>query len=193
MGFEYSIKNSRRSRKVKIGIAGGQVVVTAPPRASLGYLNEIVRRHRAWIERALAKQQKLIAGMTLARERVDREEFFKKAERLSRQWHQTVSAPRGARFNKLSVRKMRSRWGSCSPDGNVSINLLLGHLPDGLLEYVIVHELCHLVHHNHSKNFWLLVAKHLPEYQTRKRELHRYGYLLKAAVPVRAAASYVIK
>jgi predicted metal-dependent hydrolase len=89
----------------------------------------------------------------------------------------------GVHVQKVSVRKMRSRWGSCSRDGNISINLLLGHLPDGLLEYVVVHELCHLVHHSHSHAFWMLLKTYLPDFKQSKMALCKYGYLLRQKKP----------
>lgn len=181
MPFEYRVRRTNRSRKIKIGVDGGEVVVTAPTRVSEAYLEKVVLRHSGWIEKALLKQQKLVAGVKLKNEVVDRKEFLNKVKLLVFEKHQIVSKPAGGRINKVSVRKMRSRWGSCSREGNISINLLLGHLPDELLIYVVVHELCHLVHHNHSKNFWSLVAAHLPDHKLRKRELRRYGHLLKAS------------
>ncbi len=179
MGLEYSIKNSTRSRKIRIAVSGGQVIVTAPIRESRVSLDEAVRRHEKWIEAALNKQRKMTAGLTLANAVVDRSTFLTQVTALTADWYKKVAEPHGTRLNRVSVRRMRSRWGSCAPGGNISINLLLGHLPNTLLEYVVIHELAHLVHHNHSKSFWALVASHLPNHQELKRELRRYGSLLK--------------
>jgi len=179
------VKRTNRSRKIKIGIYGGKVIVTAPERAHEAFLRDAVLRHKDWIERALIKHKKLTDGIIVPNKIVDRKEFTKKVEALTQTISKFVSAPHGVSFNKISVRKMRSRWGSCSKDGNISINLLLGHLPDTLLEYVIIHELCHLVHHNHSRAFWALVAEHLPDHKLRKSELRRYAHLLKTPDGIR--------
>ncbi|HRR34695.1 MAG TPA: M48 family metallopeptidase [Kiritimatiellia bacterium] len=72
---------------------------------------------------------------------------------------------------KLTLRKMRSRWGSCSVDGRVTLNTELARLPYRLVEYVAVHELCHLVHHNHSPAFYFQVASCLPDWRQRRDEL----------------------
>jgi hypothetical protein len=72
---------------------------------------------------------------------------------------------------KVTVRKYRARWGSCNSRGEVSFNYLLMMTPLFVIDYVIVHELCHLVHLNHSQHFWQLVAQHFPEYKTAKQWL----------------------
>ncbi|MGL5914578.1 MAG: M48 family metallopeptidase [Bacteroidales bacterium] len=63
----------------------------------------------------------------------------------------------GFLFNKISIKNMRSRWGSCSSRNNLNFSLYLMHLPNELIDYVILHELCHTVHHNHSVHFWKLL------------------------------------
>lgn len=63
----------------------------------------------------------------------------------------------GLKFNKLCIKNLSSRWGSCSGKNNINLNLHLMNLPEYLIDYVILHELAHTVHHNHSKNFWDLL------------------------------------
>ncbi len=65
----------------------------------------------------------------------------------------------GFKFNKISVRNAKTRWGSCSGLNNISLNIQLMRLPDYLIDYVILHELCHTVEKNHGKNFWFLLDK----------------------------------
>lgn len=69
----------------------------------------------------------------------------------------------------IKIRQYRSRWGSCNNRGELSFNYLLMMLPNYVIDYVIVHELCHLQHLNHSKAFWQLVAKHFPNYRQAKQ------------------------
>ncbi len=80
----------------------------------------------------------------------------------------TPDQPQGLR---LTVRPMRSRWGSCSVDGHVTLNAELVRLPRRLVEYVAVHELCHLIHHNHSAAFYFQLASCLPDWRQRRTEL----------------------
>ena len=64
----------------------------------------------------------------------------------------------------IKIRQYRARWGSCNSRGELSFNYLLMMLPMSVINYVVIHELCHLRHLNHSKEFWQLVAKHFPSY-----------------------------
>ena len=75
----------------------------------------------------------------------------------------------GVAYPKLSIRAMTSRWGSCKPNGGkITLNLELLHKPKECLEYVVVHELAHFIHPNHSKDFWNLVENMMPDYKKRK-------------------------
>jgi hypothetical protein len=76
-------------------------------------------------------------------------------------------------YNKISIKKMSSRWGSCSTNGNISINLKLINFPLKYLEYVVVHEVCHLVQPNHSVHFWNEVVKLYPNYKTIRKEMKK--------------------
>lgn len=85
-------------------------------------------------------------------------------------------APRFALFPKsLRIKTQKSRWGSCGPNNDINLNWLLMLAPPAVLEYVIVHELCHIKHKNHSQDFWRLVEKHLPDYPERRRWLKQNG------------------
>ena len=76
--------------------------------------------------------------------------------------------------SSFKVRKYKARWGSCTSHGELSFNYLLKMLPTWVIDYVIIHELCHLKHMNHSTAFWQLVAKHCPEYQAAKNWLLKH-------------------
>jgi predicted metal-dependent hydrolase len=176
MPFAYAVKRLGRSRHVRIAVHSDlSVVVSAPIRASDEYVAKVVESKREWIEKSLAKFRKLSAGLELEKETVDRKEF----ERLSGNRIDFWARIMDVRPRKISVRRNKSRWGSCSRSGNISINIILGHLPEKLLDYVVVHELSHLVHHNHSKLFWSLVGIHIPDFKNLKIELKKYGHLLR--------------
>jgi predicted metal-dependent hydrolase len=93
-----------------------------------------------------------------------------------------VSHDRGLPFARSTVRLARSRWGSCSRLGVISLNARLLLLPPHLVDYVLVHELCHTRVPNHSPAFWRLVAQHCPTYPNHRRELHAAGRRLPAWV-----------
>ena len=89
-----------------------------------------------------------------------------------------ATAALGVTASKITIRNQRSRWGSCSASGALSFNwrLLLG--PADVLDYVVWHEACHLVHHDHSARFWGLLAAHRPDYRREQRWLRRHGATL---------------
>jgi predicted metal-dependent hydrolase len=78
----------------------------------------------------------------------------------------------------IRIKRMKSRWGSCGPHNDLNINLLLAFAPDSVLEYVVVHELCHIRERNHAPAFWQLVARHLPDYTQQRRWLKANGSAL---------------
>lgn len=76
------------------------------------------------------------------------------------------------------VRFMRSQWGSCSASGQIVLNTHLVKVPERLIDYVVLHELCHLVHHDHSHRFYGLMGAHMPDWQNRRTDLDTYLPLL---------------
>jgi predicted metal-dependent hydrolase len=72
---------------------------------------------------------------------------------------QQLAAQHGFQYKKLSIRSSRTCWGSCSPDNSINLSLHLMHLPDHLIDYIILHELCHTVHKNHGAAFWALLDR----------------------------------
>jgi predicted metal-dependent hydrolase len=75
----------------------------------------------------------------------------------------------------ISIKNYKSKWGSCCADGSIQFNWRLAMAPKSVIEYVIIHELCHLIHPNHSKDYWQTVAKFCPTYQQEKQWLKENG------------------
>jgi predicted metal-dependent hydrolase len=70
-----------------------------------------------------------------------------------------LAKEKGFEYNRCTVRNVHSRWGSCNAQGNISLSIYLAQLPDDLIDYVLLHELCHTVEMNHSERFWALMDK----------------------------------
>jgi predicted metal-dependent hydrolase len=86
----------------------------------------------------------------------------------------SAACPEGLR---LTVRSMKTRWGSCSPDGHITLSAELVHVPRRLIDYVIVHELCHLVRLDHSKAYYFQLARCLPDWRQRRQELQTRAWV----------------
>lgn len=97
----------------------------------------------------------------------------------------------GGQYTSITIRDQKTRWGSCSSRGTLSFNYRLIFAPPQVLDYVVVHELCHLTHMNHSKDFWNKVASVMPEYKVYRLWLKEHGqeltltrYLEQKGIPV---------
>lgn len=98
----------------------------------------------------------------------------------------------GGHYTSIAIRDQKTRWGSCSSLGTLSFNYRLIFAPSKVLDYVVVHELCHLTHMNHSKNFWGMVERIMPDYKEYRQWLKEHGcelnlvsYLEKQQIPVK--------
>ena len=81
----------------------------------------------------------------------------------------------GVSYGRVAIRDQKSRWGSCSAKHNLNFNWKLIMAPPQALEYVVIHELCHLIEFNHSARFWRLVESRMPEYEAWKKWLKAHG------------------
>lgn len=87
----------------------------------------------------------------------------------------------GGCYTRITIRDQKTRWGSCSSTGTLSFNYRLMFAPPRVLDYVVVHELCHLTHMNHSRDFWNLVATVMPDYKQYRTWLKEHGQELNIA------------
>ena len=90
-------------------------------------------------------------------------------------WLADVAQEMGVSYKQVSIRLQKKRWGSCSTQGNINLNAALLFLPDYLVRHVLIHELTHLKHHNHSAAFWSAVEKFEPEYKKHRKLLKQLG------------------
>ena len=81
----------------------------------------------------------------------------------------------GKKPKSIKVQKLENKWGSCTPSGDIVFNWRIISAPHSVIDYVVVHELCHLLEHNHSENFWKLVSRIIPEFKKHKEWLKYNG------------------
>ncbi|MEJ0053880.1 MAG: SprT family zinc-dependent metalloprotease [bacterium] len=183
--IEYTLRESNQARAVRITVrADGSVSVTKPVRVSLRLAEKFVEEKQEWIEKTRERFAKRRAN---GKDRVVLPKLRRgtSTRREAVRTIRTLIGERLAHFNReygykvgtISIRDQKTRWGSCSLKGNLSFNYRLLYLPPTHRDYVIVHELCHIKEHNHSKAFWLLVGRTIPDARAIRREL-RSGYSL---------------
>ena len=107
-----------------------------------------------------------------------RREGIERAKRIFPERTAYFALRMGVDYGRITIREQKTRWGSCSSKGNLNFNWKLILAPPEVLDYVVVHELCHLKKMNHSKAFWDEVGKVMPEYETYKLWLKENGWKL---------------
>ncbi len=174
-----------KSRRKTIGISldrDGNVIVRAPVFCTRRAIEKAVREAEGWIEKTRAKLAKVKAEAegAGALSEADIRKLGAEMRRALPMKLEHYSKLLGVRYGRVSVRSQRSKWGSCSAKGNLSFNCLLMLAPEEVLDYVIVHELCHLKHMDHSKEFWAEVESVDPDHKAHKKWLRDHGGALMA-------------
>lgn len=155
------------------------ITVRAPYRMSDSEIRRFVEEKSSWI----TKHRKLMAERqrNAAQEQEEcltAEELSKLAKEALRYIPQRAAfyAPLvKANYGRITIRNQRSRWGSCSSKGNLNFNCLLMLMPPEVIDYVVVHELCHRLEMNHSERFWREVERVLPDYKIHRKWLRENG------------------
>ena len=160
--------------------ADGSLLVRAPLRMSTPRIRRFVEDHRGWIEMQLQKRAALPAAQKLS---ADELAALRKTAKCYFARRAACYAPLlGVSFGQIRIRCQKTKWGSCSAKGNLNFNLLLMLAPEAVRDYVVVHELCHLLEMNHSARFWQNVERVLPDYASRRKWLKDHGLELMARV-----------
>ncbi len=165
--IEYKLRLHARAKSLRLSVyADGQIVVTRPRYISSRLAERMIREKQSWLIDKIDTMSKE-KNMPLGSYETDKREAGKLIILRLKYFSELYQL----KYQKISVRNQRTRWGSCSRQGNLNFNYRLLHLPSNLRDYIIVHELCHLQEFNHSKKFWELVARAIPDYIKIKKEL----------------------
>lgn len=144
LGRQYRLKIQKGDPGVKL--TGKFLTVTCPDK------NDIIQ-----IEKLVTNWLKHQAKLKFA-DRLERQQYILQREKIT--------------MNHLMIRKIQNRWGSCTKKGNIVLNIELIHAPVNCIDYVIIHELCHLKHHNHGPKFWRMLGTYCEDWSKRKNKLN---------------------
>ena len=170
------IKSARKTIAIQIK-PDGEVCLRAPLNMSDDDMRGFISEKSDWIRKTLHRfediKKESVAVTPFTQQEI--EELKQKALVYIEPKLKKYAELANVKPAKLTVRNQKTCWGSCSKNGNISINCLVMLMPDEVADYVIVHELCHMKEMNHSKRFWQEVERIIPDYKKRRQWLKENG------------------
>ena len=177
MDIEYHlIRSDRRSIGIEVD-REGKVTVRTPYSCEKKRIDRFLLEKENWI------RQKVKLQKENAMKRQEKREMPEAEKKYYRNLAREVLGARtgyyarkmGVTYGRISIREQKTRWGSCSSEGNLNFNCRLLFVPDRIVDYVVIHELAHRRFMNHSKAFWKEVEKYMPDYKEQKKLLSRFA------------------
>ncbi len=142
-------------KTIRTRITSSELVLTLPSDVSITN-QDVQKKLKSAAERALKIESNDLLGSRLS----------------------DLAYEHGFEFTSVHYKKMKTRWGSCDQANNLIFNIYLIQLPWDIINYVIIHELAHTLHHNHSKDFWKVVENCLPDYKEKRKVIKKYQSLI---------------
>lgn len=171
------IRSARKSIGLEVA-ADGSVSARIPGRLSDRELRRFLEEHKEWVFKKLKllkdRQKNRETSQAVPVEELKAEDIEKIKTRFSERVEH-YSGLMGVTYGRITIRNQKTRWGSCSAKGNLNFNYQLYYLPEELLDYVVVHELAHRRHMDHSAAFWEEVGRYCPDYKECRKRLKGIG------------------
>ena len=170
------IRSNRKTMAIEIR-PDMSVIARVPLRTTDRQIRQFLTEKEGWIQTHLEKMKKRLETepqlQPLSRDEVRAlaDEALKVIPPKVKYFAQII----GVTYGRITIRNQKSRWGSCSGKGNLNFNCFLMRAPEEILDYVIVHELCHRLEMNHSERFWKLVEAVIPDFKERRKWLRIHG------------------
>lgn len=173
------IKSKRRTIAIHVD-EYAQVVVKVPYNVCVGDVSSMLLKYNDWIIRKQNEAKVKIKKVNEFDFELSRIPYYKKeAREILKERAEAISKEIGVKYKRIRLSSAQKRWGSCSIFGIVNLNWRLIFIPEKVRNYVVLHELVHLKHMNHSKAFWKEVEKHDPNYKESKKWLSENDFILR--------------
>ena len=162
----YELRRTKR-RTLSLEISReAKLIVHAPLHIPLSQIEAFIMAHARWITEKQEKAKARLAAMpALSEDEINA--LKKKAKRILTEKTEQYAAKMGVTYTRIGITSAKGRFGSCSAKGSINYSYRLMLYPEAAWDYIVVHELCHLKHFDHSKAFWQMVEAYLPDYKER--------------------------
>ncbi len=169
---QFSIERSLR-KTLSMSFRQKKLVIKAPFFVTKKVINDFVLKHQWWIESQIEKQKESKIDETKI------SEYKKQAKQYIIPRVALLANKYGFQYNCIKITSAKSRWGSCTSAKNLNFSYRLVLTPPEVIDYVIIHELCHLRYMDHSKNFWNEIKSIMPEYKIHDDWLKKNAYMYR--------------
>ena len=168
MMVEYTlVRSKRKSVAIQVG-ADCSITVRAPLKLSQKEIDRIIESKKEWLQKAIISQREKAKDIKMYSEE-DIEVLRQKAKNVIPQKVEYFSAIMGVKPTAVKINAAKKRYGSCSGKDSLNFSLYLMDKDESFIDYVVVHELAHIKHHNHSKAFYDFIEKFMPDYKQRMK------------------------
>ncbi len=172
--IQYVLKRYKKSRTLRIKVKhNGEVLVTAPYVLNKKFIEDFVQKKAIWIQEKIDEFASL-PQPDIKTQRGDYKKYKEQARKIVLKKIEKINSYYKFDFGRVAIRNQKTRWGSCSNKKNLNFNYKLALIPDKFVEYIVIHELCHLKEMNHGEKFWDLVAQTMPNYKKIRKELSQF-------------------
>ena len=168
----YSIVKSRRRKTSEIRVGEEGVEIRTPKNKTNTQIKKIVSDKKRWI---FKKQLEFKDNGKQRRNQIDRPRLFEKAKKFLPRRMKRISAKLGIKPKKIIVKSLKNRWGSTTKEGIINLNYHLIKAPKEIIDYIMIHELCHLKVKEHNRKFWRMVEKYDTDFYAHKKWLDKNG------------------
>lgn len=179
--IEYTHKINKRGRSIRIAVhPGGRVILSSPRLVPQFIINKFLYSKSDWLFEKI-DYFSTIPNIPRKSKKEIKEEYLKykdKAKEIATERLRYFNKFYGFKWERILIKNQKTRWGSCSRSGNLNFNYRIIFLNKEQIDYIVVHELCHLKEFNHSDKFWKLIEENIPDFKNIRKSLKSQSLIL---------------